>query len=241
MDFSRLGIDLVPIPSGTFYMGSTNEGFSEAPAHVVRIVRPYRLGRFPVTQAQWSTVCGSHPSEFPLTGRHPVESVSWLDAVRFCQLLSEQTGCVVRLPSEAEWEHACRGNTETDFFFTSEGPFADPSAVPLSVQKQLSQFAWFENNSRESSHPVGLKRANPFGLQDMIGNVWEWCADFWHRSYRGAPIDGAAWLEPPNDKSIRCLRGGAWDMSAFRCRSSYRSWDREIMATSRIGFRICVE
>jgi formylglycine-generating enzyme required for sulfatase activity len=241
MDFSDLGIELVSIPAGTFWMGSANEIFSEAPAHLVTIPRSFQLGNCPITQRQWTIIWGDNPSEFKLSADLPVESVSWSNAVRFCTLLADKTGRLVRLPSEAEWEYACRGNATGDYFFSPAGPFPDQTSVPRSIERELVEFAWFEYNSRETSHPVGLKRANPFGLHDITGNVWEWCLDYWHSSYVGAPTDGSAWLEPPHSGSIRCLRGGAWDMNAFRCRSSYRSWDREWMTNSRIGFRICVE
>ncbi len=105
----------------------------------------------------------------------------------------------------------------------------------------MQAYAWFDENSRDTTHAVGLRQPNPFGLHDIVGNVWEWCADFWNAGYAGAPDDGAPWLQQRKPRPLRCLRGGAWDMNAFRCRSSYRSWDWESQATSRFGLRVCAE
>jgi formylglycine-generating enzyme required for sulfatase activity len=207
----------------------------------VTIERAFDLGRSPVTQRQWESLSGGNPSHFGLSGDHPVDSVSWPDAVLFCQRASERSGRCVRLPSEAEWEYACRAGSRDEFFFCDEGPFCDENAIPHEVRVQLHEFAWFDENSLETTHAVGTKRANLWGLHDMIGNVWEWCQDHWHADYRGAPANGNPWLDGPEAKPRRCLRGGAWDMNAFRCRSCYRSWDWETLATDRFGLRICVE
>jgi formylglycine-generating enzyme required for sulfatase activity len=222
-------------------MGSSNVVFGEHPSRVVTISRPFYLGKLPVTQAQWLSVTGENPSAFPLSPDHPVENVSWLEAVRFCQIASARAGRTVRLPSEAEWEYACRAGSETEFFFCADGPFSDDASVPRRVRESLGEYAWFDENSRGSTHPAGRKQPNSFGLHDVLGNVWEWCADNWHPDYIGAPSDGRPWIEPPTAKPLRCLRGGAWDMNAFRCRSCYRSWDWESLATNRFGLRVCVE
>lgn len=153
-------------------MGSGNLFFDEAPVHPVTIPRPFYLGTIPVTQRQWVSVCGDNPSAFP-NDDHSVDSVSWLDAVRFCGILSASLQRTVRLPTEAEWEFACRAGTPGEYFFSAEGPFPDGSAIPVHVRRALREFAWFEDNSQERTQPVGGRRPNPFGLHDMIGNVWD--------------------------------------------------------------------
>lgn len=234
-------MELLLVPTGRFNMGSSNENFSEAPIHPVRIPRSFYLGRFPVTQRQWVSLCRDNPSAFQESADQPVDSVSWPDAMRFCERLSVEAGRPVRLPSEAEWEYACRAGSASEFFFSSEGPFPDDGSVREALRRELLNYAWFEDNSNETTHAVGLKEPNKWGLHDMIGNVWEWCADHWHDGYRGAPDDGTAWIESGDARPRRCLRGGAWDMNAFRCRSCYRSWDWEHVAANRFGFRICVD
>lgn len=236
-----MSIECLLVPAGRFPMGSANEQYSEAPIHAVAISRPFYLGRLPVTQRQWASLRSGNPSAFPLSPDHPVDSVSWLDAVRFCELASAHTGRSVRLPSEAEWEYASRAASQSEFFFSQEGPFADEASIPARLRRKLRDYAWFDENSRDTTHAVGLRRPNAWGLGDMIGNVWEWCADYWHNHYDGAPGDGRPWLEPRPTRPLRCLRGGAWDMNAFRCRSCYRSWDAEDLRTNRFGFRVCVD
>jgi formylglycine-generating enzyme required for sulfatase activity len=232
-------IELVSIRPGEFRMGSENEYFSEAPTHLVRMP-DFLLGKYPVTQAQWLAVMGNNPSAFRAAPDHPVESVSWDQAATFCRRLSDQSGRLVRLPSEAEWEYACRAGTPGDFFFGPWGPLLDESEAPSEARYALCEYAWFDLNSGASTQPVGLKRPNPWDLHDMLGNVWEWCADVWHDGYAGAPCDGSPWVEGEERQPRRCLRGGAWDMNAFRCRSPYRSHDHRELATNRFGFRVAV-
>ncbi len=233
-------IELVPIPAGDFIMGSGNEMYSEAPEHPVRFRAGFLLGRFPITQAQWTAVMGDNPSALGAEPDLPVDTVSFDHASEFCERLAGRTRCRVRLPSEAEWEYACRAGTTAEFFFGSWGPFLDDSEVPADVRRALGDFAWFEENS-DGTRPVGCKRPNPWGLHDMLGNVWEWCADVWHADYAGAPDDGRPWLDGADHQPRRCLRGGAWDMNAFRCRSPYRSYDHHDLATNRFGFRVAVD
>jgi eukaryotic-like serine/threonine-protein kinase len=236
-----IAVDLVLIPSGEFQMGSQNDFFSEDPIHMVSFRSGFLLGKCPVTQEQWQAVMGYNPSAFRDSPNHPVDSISCDQAAEFCRRLSGLAGKRARLPSEAEWEYACRAGTTGEFFFGHWGPFWDDSEVPWEVRQALCDYAWFDLNSGGCSKPVGLKLPNPWGLHDMLGNVWEWCADVWHDDYVGAPQDGGPWLEGEERQPRRCLRGGAWDMNAFRCRSSYRSYDHKDLATNRFGFRIVVE
>ncbi len=215
------------IPAGRFVMGSVDGlPFSpEGPEHLVEVPGFY-MGEAPVTARQFEMVMKHNPSHFRGDPELPVESVTWLEAQEFCKSLSASCETPVRLPSEAEWEYACRAGSCTQFHF------GDAAA-------ELTQYAWFENNSGERTAPVRLKKPNAWGLFDMIGNVWEWCADLWHEDYTGAPCDGSAWITSVCSRHRRyCVRGGAWDMDAFRCRSSYRSYDWEDVGTSRTGFRV---
>jgi eukaryotic-like serine/threonine-protein kinase len=233
--------EVVRVGRGDFVMGSENFLFSESPPHLVSIRTDFFLGQYLVTQAQWQAVMGDNPSAFPESPDHPVDRVSWDDAIEFCGRLSMQGGQHIRLPSEAEWEYACRAGTQSDFFFGPWGPFADDSEVLRETRHALCEYAWFDLNSVDRTHRVGLKRPNPWGLHDMLGNLWEWCADVWHSDYEGAPNDGSPWLEDELRQSRRCLRGGAWNMNAFRCRSPYRSYDHRDCADKRFGFRIAMD
>lgn len=233
-------VELVAISPGQFQMGSDNEYFSETPSHRVKIAAGFLLGRYPITQEQWRAVMWDNPSAFDSSLDRPVENVTWDQAVQFCHRLSEQSGRLVRLPTEAEWEYACRAATRDEYFFGPWGPFLDDSEVPWAARQALCEYAWFDLNSAGSTQAVGSKRPNPWGLHDMLGNVWEWCADVWHDSYVDAPSDGSAWVEGGERQHRRCLRGGAWDMNAFRCRSPYRSYDHRELATNRFGFRVAV-
>jgi eukaryotic-like serine/threonine-protein kinase len=241
IDIAGTVVEFVAVPPGDFVMGSANDLFAEAPAHAVRLRSGFLLGKCPVTRAQWHAVMGDDPSAFRDSPDLPVECVTWDRAVEFCRRLSERIGARVRLPSEAEWECACRAGTTSDFFFDAAGPFLDDTEVPQKVQRTLRDHAWFDGNSSDRTHPVGAKRPNPWGLHDMIGNVWAWCADVWHGDYIGAPEDGSPWLDGQDQQPRRCVRGGAWDMNAFRCRSPYRSFDHGAAATSRLGFRVAMD
>ena len=207
-----VSLTLVYIPGGTFWMGSKDddpEAYDyEKPRHQVTLPA-FWMGETPVTQGQYQAVMGSNPSHFQGDLHRPVELVSWNDADRFCQELSRKLSQeIISLPSESQWEYACRGGTDTRYFF------GDDAA-------QLGNYAWYYGNSGNETHPVKQKKPNAWGLYDMHGNVWEWCADQWHDNYQGAPTDGSAWLSSDESKH-RLLRGGSWRSPAENCRSAYR-------------------
>ena len=239
-------LEMVAIPSGSFVMGSPKDEpkwrSSESPQHTVTI-KPFLLGTYPVTQAQWQTVASlpqvnrkldPDPSRFKGKNR-PVERVSWYDAIEFCDRLSQYTGKPYRLPSEAEWEYACRAGTTTPFHFgeTITSELANYDA-------KYTYGAGVKGVSRGETTPVGsFGVANAFGLYDMHGQVWEWCADHWHSNYEGAPIDGSAWLEhTDNDNRQRLLRGGSWYTYPAYCRSAFRLSHDAGDRLNHHGFRV---
>jgi formylglycine-generating enzyme required for sulfatase activity len=194
-------LELVRIPAGSFMMGS-NEYNDEKPIHRVNVPE-FLMAKYQVTQAQYEAVMGKNPSLFK-GKQNPVEQVSWHEAQEFCKKLAQKTGRKVKLPSEAQWEYACRAGSTGKYCF---GDNVD----------QLEKYAWCNENSNYTTHPVGEKLANAWGLYDMHGNVWEWCEDVWHDSYNGAPSDGSAWLSRSGEFD-RMLRGGSWFNDANRCR-----------------------
>jgi eukaryotic-like serine/threonine-protein kinase len=198
-------LEMILVPGGKFKMGSPagEEYDNTKPQHDV-IVPAFYVGKFPVTQAQWQAVMGSNPSYFKGNDR-PVEGVSWYDVKEFCQKLSQLSDKPYRLPSEAEWEYACRGGTTGD------------------DAGDIYEMAWYGENSSFKTHPVGQKKPNSFGLYDMHGNVWEWCEDVWHKNYLGAPTDGSAWLSG-GDFRVRVIRGGSWGSSEEYCRAAPRHY-----------------
>ncbi len=247
---STAGITLKQIPAGTFQMGSPDGkgADDELPKHEVRITRPFYLGIHEVTQAQYEAVMGNNPSHFSATGddkdkvagqstsQHPVENVSWLDAVKFCNKLSELEGrksfyeiagetvrvpdwkaSGYRLPTEAEWEYACGG---------------DPA--------DLEEHAWFDANSGSVTHPVGKKLTNRFGLHDMRGNVYEWCWDAYDKDYyKQSPRDDPTGPDIA-EASYRVFRGGGWISDPRDCRSAFRSWFTPVYRDGHLGFRLAL-
>ncbi|MEA5514018.1 caspase, EACC1-associated type [Nodularia sp. UHCC 0506] len=233
-----VGLDMVAIPGGTFLMGSPeNEPERldwESPQHSVTI-QPFFMGKFPVTQTQWAAVAdfksvnielNPDPSHFKGANR-PVECVSWDDAVEFCARLSQKTGKTYRLPSEAEWEYACRAGTTSPFYFgdTISTDLANYDGTDWVYQGTIYPGNYDQGTTgeyREQTTDVGTFPANPFGLFDMHGHIWEWCQDEWHENYHQAPADGSAWLGNDDDNQLRVLRGGSWFTNPKNCRSASR-------------------
>lgn len=242
---TAIQLDIVLIPGGSFNMGSPEEEperrKSEGPQHTVTLPS-FFMGRYPVTQTQWRAVSkleqvyielDPKPSRF--SGRnYPVEQVSWHEAVEFCQRLSNTTGRPYRLPSEAQWEYACRAGTTT--------PFTFGKTLTTEVANYRGSITYNDGPKgeyRATTTPVDyFDVANAFGLCDMHGNVWEWCADMWHKNYESAPIDGSTWLGE-SEESNRVLRGGSWNYNSRYCRSATRLNGRPDDRISRFGFRIC--
>ena len=237
-------LEMVAIPGGTFWIGSLSselERFSdESPQHQVR-VQPFFMGKVTVTQAQWKAIASfpkvnrdldADPSRFKGSDR-PVERVSWHDAVEFCDRISQKTGKSYRLPSEAEWEYACRAGTTMPFYFgeTISTDLANYDGNYIYGSGVKGQY-------RAQTIAVGSFPPNAFGLYDMHGNVWECCSDRWHETYEGAPIDGSAWTDGNNEN--RLLRGGSWLSDPGYCRSAVRDDARPDERNDDVGFRVVV-
>jgi formylglycine-generating enzyme required for sulfatase activity len=226
-------LEMVYVPGGQFMMGSLKDRESssnERPQHPVNIPA-FLMSKYPVTQAQYETIIGNNPSDFKGSQR-PVESVSWDDAQAFCQKLSKQTNKPYRLPSEAEWEYACRAGTKTPFCF---GENISPDLVNYNGDDPYGKAP--TGLYREASTDVGIFPANSFGLYDLHGNVWEWCQDTWHENYQGAPNDGSPWV---NNNHSRLLRGGSWLDFAWNCRSANRYWNTPSVCDRTFGFRLAL-
>jgi formylglycine-generating enzyme required for sulfatase activity len=244
------------MPPGRFWMGSPDDEperrSNEGPQHLVQL-QGFFLAQTPITQAQWRQVAdwkpnkgerawskklNPDPSHFKGDQR-PVESVSWEDAIEFCRRLSQRTGRRYTLPSEAQWEYACRAGTTTPFYCGS------------TISTKLANYDGNEvygdgakGDSRQQTTDVASFPANPWGLHDMHGNVWEWCADNWHGNYEGAPEDGNAWFDEEakdNENSMkgRLLRGGSWYGNPRFCRSADRNDGHPDGRNVDFGFRVC--
>ncbi len=236
-------LEMVAIPGGKFLMGSPENELerrdSESPQHTVT-VQPFFMGKFPVTQAQWAAVAvlknvkidlNPDPSNFKGANR-PVEMVSWNHAIEFCARLSNKTGKNYRLPSEAEWEYACRAGTTTPFYFGE--------MITTDLANYNGEYVYgsgIKGQYHEQTTDVGIFPANPFGLFDMHGNIWEWCQDEWHQNYNEAPADGSAWGSK-NDNPFRCLRGGSWFNDPRLCRSACRYVNNHDYLYYVNGFRV---
>ena len=222
---NSIGMKFTLISAGEFYMGS-EESNNEKTVHKVKINNPFYLGTYPVTQREWKAVMGYNHSKFK--GDYlPVERVSWVDVQEFIKKLNEKEGTnKYRLPSEAEWEYACRAGTSTRYSFGDE-------------ESKLGDYAWYGDNLDGKTHTVGQKKPNSWGLYGMHGNVWEWVQDEWHKNYKGAPTDGSAW--EGGDGANRVLRGGSWNFNAWGCRSARRNYCGPRRRSGGLGFRLLQE
>ncbi len=221
---SGVTMDFVLIPAGTFLMGSGPDvgDSDETPQHRVTIAQPFYLGCCEVTQRQWTELIGSNPSRFPGATR-PVENVSWNDCQRFLAALAKKTGRAAALPTEAQWEYACRAGSTTRWYFGDD-------------ERAIGAHAWVGANAHGATHAVGTKPPNAWGVYDLCGNVWEWCADWY-----GRPDPATVAIDPvgPAAGTARVLRGGAWGDDANQARSAYRNSMGPDQHNPGTGFR-CV-
>ena len=244
-------LEMVEIPAGKFMMGASdheqdlNSVTNSRPQHEVTL-HTFCMGKYSITQEQWrvvttlpkvKTALEPDPSNFK-GDKRPVENVSWLDAMEFCRRLSVHTKREYRLPSEAEWEYACRAGTTTPFHF---GETITTDYVNYDGNNPYADA--LKGEYRQQTTDVGsFKAANAFGLYDMHGNVWEWCADDWHDSYKEAPKDSQIWIKDNKNyedpESRKLLRGGSWGNGAQNCRSAYRDFDYALSQRSVNGFRV---
>ena len=231
---NTIGMKLLLIPAGTFTMGSPpseNGRDDDETQHQVTLTKPFYMGRTEVTQGQWKKVMGTEPWRGQRYGEegddYPAVYVSWNDAVEFCKKLSAMEGKVYRLPTEAEWEYACRGGTKTAFSFGDD-------------EAELGKYAWFDGNAwdidEKYAHRVAQKLANPFGLHDMHGHVDEWCSD-WYGDYRSTPLSDP---RGPSSGSFRVLRGGSWYYGPGFARCAGRGGTPG-SRSYRHGFRVVLE
>jgi formylglycine-generating enzyme required for sulfatase activity len=227
-EFVELKPGTPPFPT-EFMMGRDDGPAAEAPAHRVRAEQPFAIARYEVPQNLWQAVMGSNPSRWK-GARNAVELLNYPEAVKFCQavtaLLLEakliEADQEVRLPSEAEWEYAARAGSNTLYSFGDDA-------------EQLGEFAWSTHNAAGNDPPVGAKRPNSWGLHDVHGYLWEWCADAWHDNYSGAPSDTRVWAA--GDTSRRVLRGGSWKDPADRLTSTFRRPAPVELKDDAIGLR----
>jgi formylglycine-generating enzyme required for sulfatase activity len=257
-----VALTLVQIPAGTFLMGSPKgepeRSDDEGPQHQVTL-GSFLMAQTPITQAQWRAVAAWQSQEGERWGRQlqpapsrfqgeqvrllegesntdqrPVERVSWFDAIEFCSRLSQRTGRTYSLPSEAQWEYACRAGSTTPFHF---GETISPELANYAGSYSYANGP--EGTYRQQTTEVASFPANAWGLHDMHGNVWEWCADHWHGSYKGAPTDGSAWFNPKAEEhESRLLRGGSWLDHPGSCRSASRLHPQPVSVDFHVGLRV---
>jgi formylglycine-generating enzyme required for sulfatase activity len=214
------------IQAGTFQMGSNDGWESERPAHNVRSRQPFYLGKYPVTQAQWAALMGNNPSEFKGDPNRPVENVSWEDVQEYIRELNRRNGGEqYRLPTEAEWEYACRAGTATAYHFGNKS-------------EQLGQYGWYKENAGGHTHPVGKRKPNGWGLHDMHGNVWEWVEDWYAPSYAAESVRSRMDHSSPAERKDRVNRGGSWVFDADFCRSATRGHVTPGHRAYDLGFRL---
>jgi formylglycine-generating enzyme required for sulfatase activity len=229
-----LNLEMMLIPAGTFVMGSPNDeegrDDGEGPQTTVTITKPFWLDKTEVTQSQWKVVMGNNPSHFKGDDL-PVENVSWNDAVAFCEKLNEikhdalPAGYHYTLPTEAQWEYACRAGTTTRFYHGDDPDYG-----------QFEKYAWYGLSSSGKTHPVGEKLPNDWGLYDMHGNVLEWCLD-WYGDYQGGSVSDP---QGPQSGSDRVNRGGSCYILARLCRSASRDWSWPAFRLYDLGFRVAL-
>jgi formylglycine-generating enzyme required for sulfatase activity len=220
-------LEMVLIPAGEFMMGSpdSDKGAAqdEKPCHRVRITKPFYMGKYPVTQEQWMVLMGENPSYFK-GPKNPVEEVSWDDCLRFLRRLNEKVGGgKFQFPTEAQWEHACRAGSTTKYCFGED-------------ESGLGEYAWYDKNSSGKPHPVGEKKPNAWGLYDMHGNIWQWCADWYDSGYyaHSSTDDPAG----PAAGTARVSHGGSWFSPARSARSANHGRIEPEHRGSHLGFRV---
>jgi formylglycine-generating enzyme required for sulfatase activity len=233
VDLSKgVKLELVLIPAGEFLMGSPDSDkdarSNEKPQHLVRITKPFYLGKYLVTQEQWEAVfIGDNPSHFK-GPNNPEETVTWEDCQQFLHVLNNQQGNPQGefvLPTEAQWEYACRAGSKTRYCFGDD-------------ESKLGDYAWYIANSDEKTHPAGEKKPNAWGLYDMHGNVWEWCQDWYGEEYyKESPTDDPT---GPATGSNRVIRGGIWSLPRWNCRSANRYGDLPGRRDDQLGFRVAL-
>ncbi|NET01855.1 MAG: formylglycine-generating enzyme family protein [Sphaerospermopsis sp. SIO1G1] len=228
-------LDMISIPGGTFWMGDDHSYASYR--HQVTVPSFY-MAKYPITQEQWRAIAQLQPINRNLTiepayfpgDKRPIENISWLDAVEFCQRLSHLTNRNYQLPSEAQWEYACRAETTTSFHFGEK------------ITRKLANYN-FDDVYRsyvEETTGVGTFFPNAFGLYDMHGNVWEWCLDDWRSTYYGNEItDGSAFIAPPNFTRTKAVRGGCFESPLSECHSACRYPEYPVTVRQTFGFRVC--
>lgn len=222
-----IGMEFVLIPAGKYIRGSPYEEenglLNEQPALEVEIKNSFYIGRYPVTQGQWIAIMNRYTSPLKKDDL-PVNSVSWNEAQEFIKKFNEiERTDKYCLPSEAEWEYACRTGKTTEYYFGNN-------------ESKLRDYAWYEKNAGNRTHPVGQKKPNGWGLYDMYGNIWEWVQDTWHDNYKGAPLDNSAWEDEKS--STHVIRGGSWISYAKHCRSATRHKLHSEVQNSDVGFRL---
>ena len=235
-------LEMIRIDSGDFLMGASEDEVYypglEWPSHSVRISNDFYIGKYEVTQAQWAAVMGENPAkDYGVGDDYPVYYASWDDCLAFTERLTQMFSENFRLPTEAEWEYACRAGTETRFSF-GDGPEFDDF---YHYYEEPARFMWwFGNNDPNGVKPVGLKAPNPWGLFDMHGNLYEWCSDWWQNPYpREMQIDP----QGPESGELHVVKGGHWYGSILHCRSAFRFYEREAEERGGVffGFRVVMD
>ena len=221
---SGVSIELVLVEGGRFEMGS-NEEKREEPIHEVEVSSFY-MSKYQITQKQWVIIIDHNPS-YNKRENHPIELVSWEESQVFIEKLNAKTKESFRLPTESEWEYAARGGRYSQGF-------------KYAGSDKLKQVGWYKRKGVNGSKEVGLLQCNELGLYDMSGNVMEWCEDDFHWNYKRAPSDGSAWIDTPNRRTHRVLRGGSFFSEEEFCRSTFRTWGKPDKNSGDAGFRLAL-